>query len=82
MSPDQIKHFLITRDPDSGETLVVEYGTDYGAALNAYAAAERENGLTPRVNTVLISSDSLATIEQTHSSYFGDVVDLKELLKL
>lgn len=83
MSPDQIKHFLITRDPDTGETIVVEFGTDYGAALDAYAEAERENGINPRVNTVLISSDSLATIERTHSSYFGDAaVGLRELLKL
>ncbi len=83
MSPDQIKHFLITRDPDRGETTVVEFGTDYDAALRAYTEAERENGINPRLNTVLISSDSLATIEQTHSSYFGDAgADLKQLLKL
>ena len=83
MSPDQITHFLITRDPDTGETTVVEFGNDYDAALRAYAAAERENGISPRLNTVLISADSLATIEQTHSSYFGDAdAGLKELLKL
>jgi hypothetical protein len=83
MSPDQIKHFLITRDPDAGETIVVEFGTDYEAALRAYTEAERENGINPRLNTVLISADSLATIEQTHSSYFGDAgVSLKQLLKL
>jgi hypothetical protein len=83
MTPDQIKHFLITRDPDAGETTVVEFGTDYDAALRAYSEAERENGLEPRVNTVLLGSDSLATIERTHSSYFGKAkLDLKELLKL
>jgi hypothetical protein len=83
MSPDQIKHFLITRDPDVGETTVVEFGNDYDAALRAYAEAERENGMNPKLNTVLISADSLATIEQTHSSYFGDAtVSLKKLLKL
>jgi hypothetical protein len=83
VSPDQIKHFLITRDPDLGEATVVAFGDDYDAALRAYSEAERENGLDPRVNTVLISSDSLATIEQTHSSYFGDAkIDFKELLKL
>ena len=83
MNPDQIKHFLITRDPDAAETTVVEFGTDSAAALQAYAEAERENGVNPRLNTVLIGSDSLATIERTHSSYFGDVtLDLKQLLAL
>lgn len=83
MSPDQIQHFLITRDPDAGRTTVVEFGNNYDAALRAYSEAERENGLDPRVNTVLISSDSLATIEQTHSSYFGSAEILfRELLKL
>jgi hypothetical protein len=83
MTPDQIKHFLITRDPERGETTVVEFGNDYDAALKAYSEAERENGFDPRVNTVLLSSDSLATIERTHSSYFEDAeVALKRLLKL
>jgi hypothetical protein len=83
MTPEEIKHFLITRDPDSGETTVVEFGIDHKAALLAYSKAERDNGIDPRLNTVLISADSLATIEQTHSSYFGDPgASLKELLKL
>jgi hypothetical protein len=83
MTPDQIKHFLITRDPDARETTVVEFGTDSAAALRAYAEAERDNGINPRLNTVLIGSDSLATIEQTHSSYFGDAaLDIKQLLSL
>jgi hypothetical protein len=83
MTPDQIQYFLITRDPDLEEATVVEFGTDSDAALRAYSEAERENGLEPRVNTVLIGSDSLATIEITHSSYFGDAkIDLKELLRL
>jgi hypothetical protein len=48
----------------------------------AYSEAERANGINPKLNTVLISADSLATIEQTHSSYFRDRNDsFKELLK-
>lgn len=82
MSPDEISHFLITLDPDSGETTVEEFGTDYSAALAAYAEAERANGINPRLNTVLISADSLATIEQTHSSYFRNrSASLKQLLE-
>lgn len=82
MSPDEICHFLITLNPDTEETTVEEFGTDYTAALMAYAEAERVNGLNPRLNTVLISADSLETIQQTHSSYFRNgSAGLKELLK-
>jgi hypothetical protein len=81
MSPDEIRHFLITLDPDTNETTVEEFGTDHTAALAAYADAERVNGINPRLNTVLISADSLATIEQTHSSYFRQgSASFKELL--
>jgi hypothetical protein len=62
MSPDEIRHFLITLDPDTGETTVEKFGTDYNAALTAYAEAERVNGINPKLNTVLISADTLATI--------------------
>jgi hypothetical protein len=70
MSPDDIKHFLITLDPVARKTDVREFGTDYDVAQAAYAEAERADteGL---LDIVLISADSLATIEQTHSSYFG-----------
>jgi hypothetical protein len=82
MTPDEIRHFLITLDPDTDETTVEEFGTEYGAALAAYAEAERVNGINPTLNTVLISADSLATIEQTHSSYFRKRnASFKELLE-
>lgn len=82
MSPDEVHHFLITLDPDAGTTTVQEFGTDYDAALTAYAEVERANGINPRLNTVLISADSLATIEQTHSSYFRKgTTSFKELLE-
>jgi hypothetical protein len=70
VSPDDIKHFLITLDPAEGKTDVKEFGIDYDAAQDAYAEAERAD-IEGRLNIVLISSDSLATIEKTHSSYFG-----------
>jgi hypothetical protein len=82
MSPDEIRHFLITLDPETGKTTVEDFGPDYSAALAAYAEAERANGINPKLNTVLISADSLATIEQTHSSYFRDrSTSFKELLE-
>lgn len=81
MSPDAIKHFLVTFDPSTGLTGVKSFGTDYDAAQMAYAEAEESNGLGGKLDIVLLSSDSLATIKKTHSSYFGGgKAALKELL--
>jgi hypothetical protein len=80
MSPDDIKHFLITLHPADGKTDVQEFGTDYDAAQVAYAEAERADS-DGHLNIVLISADSLATIKRTHSSYFkGAAGQLRDLL--
>jgi hypothetical protein len=71
MSPDEIKHFLVTYDPATGEAGVRSFGTDYEAAQLAYAEAEQANGLETKLDIVLLSADSLATIKKTHSSYFN-----------
>jgi hypothetical protein len=82
MSPDDIKHFLITFDPSTGLSAVKSFGTDYDAAQDAYAEAEEANGLGGNLDIVLLSSDSLATIKKTHSSYFrGGNTSLKALLE-
>ena len=71
MSPDQIKHFLVAYDPVGEKTTVREFGTDYDAAQRAYAEVETANGIESRLDVVLLSADSLATIKKTHSSYFN-----------
>lgn len=81
MSPDEIQHFLITFDPMTGDTEVRSFGTDYDAAQVAYAEAEQANGISGDLDIVLLSADSLATIEKTHSSYFGGNASLEELLR-
>jgi hypothetical protein len=82
MSPEEIKHFLVTFDPSTGLSAVKSFGTDYDAAQAAYAEAEEANGLGGKLDIVLLSSDSLATIKRTHSSYFsGGNTSLKELLE-
>jgi hypothetical protein len=81
MSPDEIKHFLVTYDPATGKAEVQPFGTDYDAAQAAYAEAEQVNGIETKLDIVLLSADSLETIEQTHSSYFnGGSTQLSELL--
>jgi hypothetical protein len=71
MSPaDDIKHFLVTRNIKLRETTVVEFGTDYDAAQDAYQAAEQAARGRTDLDVVLLSADSLDTITRTHSSYF------------
>ncbi|MBS1878037.1 MAG: hypothetical protein JST31_00850 [Actinobacteria bacterium] len=83
MSPDEIQHFLVVFDPETGEADVQKFGIDYDAAQAAYAAAEVANGgIDAKLDIVLLSADSLETIEQTHSSYFGgDRKKLEALLQ-
>lgn len=77
----EIKHFLVTYDPESDQTKVEDFGIDYDRALAAYAQAERAAGFETKLDVVLLSADSLETIKQTHSSYFGGgVSQLGELL--
>lgn len=82
MSPDEIKHFLVIYDPETGGVDVQRFDTDYEAAQKAYAKAEQANGIDTRLDIVLLSADSLETIEQTHSSYFGGKVSELELKPL
>jgi hypothetical protein len=82
MSPEEIKHFLVIYDPQAGKTRVRRFGTDYEAARIAYARAEQKNGLSEKRDIVLLSADSLKTIKQTHSSYFGGgSTQIEELLE-
>lgn len=81
MSPDEIKHFLVSYDLSTGKTKVESFGTDYDAAQAAYAEAEQANADDEKLDIVLLSADSLETIKQTHSSYFdGGRRRLEELL--
>lgn len=81
MRRHEIKHFLVTYDPESDQTKVEDFGTDYDGAQAAYAQAERASGFETKLNIVLLGADSLETIKQTHSSYFGGGVSrLGELL--
>jgi hypothetical protein len=81
MSPDGIKHFLVIYDPAAGKAEAQPFGTDYDAAQEAYAETEQAQGIEGKLDIVLLSADSLETIEQTHSSYLnGGDQKLRELL--
>ncbi len=74
MSPaEEMKHFLLVYDVALGEAVVEEFGTDYEAALEAYAQREREYRERGAIEAdiVLVGADSLETVRKTHSSYFA-----------
>lgn len=80
MTPKDIKHFLVIYDTASADVEVRSLGTDYDAAQDAYSEAERNHRGDRRYDIVLLSADSLDTIEKTHSSYFGGSKDRDELV--
>lgn len=76
-----VHHFLIVYDRLSGEVLSQRQFEDANEAAAAYAALEREHRHDDNLEIVLIGSDSLETVMQTHSNYFGDIA-LEEFLKV
>ncbi len=69
MSSD-INHFLVIYDIPAGMAHIEPYETDYDRALAAYSRAERDYRDDPNTEVVLLGSDSIETLERTHSSYF------------
>lgn len=70
MSQAQINHFLVTYDIRHGLAHVDSFDRNYDAALAAYAEAEEAHRDDSNVEVVLLGSDSIQTLERTHSSYF------------
>lgn len=66
-----IQHFLLVFDHDAGRLIEnTSFGRDGARAVVAYAAKEKEYEEQPRVEIVLIGSDSLETVKITHANYF------------
>lgn len=72
MTPDEIQHFLLILDVDSGVVKVEPFGYRFEDALEAYERAEKAaRDSDQKLDIVLLGADSLDTIKRTHSSYFG-----------
>lgn len=77
----KIQHFLLIFDHDEGRLLdTVDFGEDSDAAVTAYAESERLYQENPRVEIVLIGSDSFETVKATHANYFDGTVALSKYL--
>lgn len=83
-----ILHFLVVYDIRSAMADVVNFGTDYDGALEAYNQAEEAHRDDANTEVVLLGSDSIETLKRTHSSYFElsekhiDQVVARELAQL
>ena len=49
--------------------------------MKAYAEKEHEYWGQPRMEVVLIGSDSLDTIRVTHANYFGPIISTSKVLQ-
>lgn len=76
-----IQHFLIVFDHAAGRLVeLVKFGEDSDRAVAAYSAKERELEGRDLMEIVLIGSDSLETVKQTHANYFDGSVAVSKYL--
>lgn len=76
----KLKHFLIVFDHDTGDVRVQTF-TDTARAIKAYEDEERALGDRPRLEIVLVGSDSLRTVKLTHANYFKGAASTSPYLK-
>ncbi len=63
--------FLLVFDHSKNEQLVCEdFGSDVESATKAYSAMEARYRKSSVVDVVLVGSDSIETVQATHSNYF------------
>jgi len=80
MTDVEIRHYLVVYNLSQGRAHVQEFGTDYDAALAAYADAEKDFGNRDTFDIVLLGAESMETIKRTHSSYFHTEETFESLL--
>lgn len=77
-----INNCLIVYDRATGQQLSLEeFGGDSVAAVRRYQELEKENLANPRMDIVLVGSDSLDTVRVTHASYFQEGVATMEQIE-
>lgn len=77
---DSLKHFLLVFDHAQGALRREQHFDDVSEAIAAYEAAEAEFDATSMVEVVLIGSDSIETVRETHANYFDGTAALAKAL--
>jgi hypothetical protein len=68
------RHYLLVFDREQQQLLdLIDFGEDSESAVAAYAPKEREYAGNPRIEVVLLGSDSIETLKVTHGNYFGTI---------
>ena len=70
MTAAKVQHFLVIYNIPHGKADICSFGTNYDEALAAYNEAESAHRRDDDIEVVLLGSDSIDTLERTHSSYF------------
>jgi hypothetical protein len=66
------RNYLLAFDRDTRELVeFLDFGHAREEAVAAYAPKEREYAGNPRIEVVLLASDSVETLRITHPNYFG-----------
>ncbi len=73
-------HFLIAYNRALGVVVSREQFTDAHEASKAYKDLELVHNGDPNMEIVLIGSDSIETVQRTHSNYFDDAMSFDDLL--
>lgn len=72
LKTDRISHFLLIYDRLEGRLVDVEkFGADSDKAVARYQEVEALHRENPRMDIVLVGSDSLETVRVTHANYFA-----------
>lgn len=73
-------HFLLVFDHDAGELIHQDDFLDGDLAVKAYSEMEARYKDRQRIEVVLIGSDSIETVRQTHANYFDGSVTVSHFL--
>lgn len=65
-----LRHFLLVFDHRRGELIRQHEFSDAEAAMDEYAALEREYDRAAGIEVVLIGADCIETVHRTHANYF------------
>lgn len=83
-----MKHFLLAFDHASNALVIQQEFADIHTATDAYEALEEQYRDSPRMDIVLVGSDSIESVKITHSTYFpksvnyADPAEIRNLVTL
>ena len=70
------KYFLVTYNRRTGAHKVKNFGARRESAMQARFKLEREHRSDPKIEIVVLASDSQESIERTHPRYFQSASEL------